>query len=190
MLPQNKLFELVSSFHQAIWQPLYDCVYLDRGGHYEFFLHPIGMKPLPIKEHNDHVKTAEQTNMVLPGQLPADNSFYCMGIRVAFFPGKTAMYYWDSYQIRSNGVLRFHIQNRRYVEQAPLAAFPPMLDTMPCIKDNNKARAHYGYFEIVPTLIESNKYFGVDITLNSRIRLSAVGKLQVFLDGYLIRDAQ
>lgn len=92
-------------------------------------------------------KTIHDTNMDLPGQLPAGKIFRVESIEVPFFPGSIATAnLWlpaginafaaaaaatvqaamqDVTNFYQNGALQFFILSKSYLDEAPLGRFPP-----------------------------------------------------------------
>lgn len=78
--------------------------------------------------------TAEDTNMQLPGQLPAPQSFLVQGIGVDYLPGTATTRFGaqsangqlnDVYAILRRGVLILTIGSKNYLQEGPLLQLPP-----------------------------------------------------------------
>ena len=116
---------------EAIRQSLYDYQAYAAAGQTElaFFAVPRGQSG----------KTLSDTNMVLAGQLPANQEFLVQSIEIPFWPTVpavaaqnpaafgaqvAAVLLNDSYLVGRTGNLRFIIGSKPYLEEAPLGRFP------------------------------------------------------------------
>lgn len=208
----------VPNTQDAVFNPLYDYQIYALAGQLvlNFFQTPIGQG---VTSHpgGAGVKTEADTNLTNAGMLAKGNRFLCIGIEVEFFPGDTPGFLgagtavavgrqWDDvYSFARSGFLRFRIQNRDYVLDAPMMKFPS--STRLCgvagLSDaTTPAAALFSQVEyatmcgaaynIVPTYIEATQAFGVQLVWPNLIALpSGVnGRVGVRLVGDLIRDAQ
>jgi hypothetical protein len=192
-------------YGDRITQPLYDSILIERGPvHAQMFSLPIGQG----KSASDlgAAKTYSDTNMYLPNQLPRDRDFCMTGIGVYFVPddpvtNRTALD--EALYILGRGYLQFRIQNRRYLEIAPLGALPPhfpmywALDKDALAKLLSPAKAEGegialpaapGCFKITPLLIPAETFFEVSIRIDNYFVLPHAGRLGVILYGEMIRD--
>lgn len=210
----------VPGVDDVIWQPLYDYQTYPLAGAaagFTFFSVPKGAGATSAFGAAAGVKSLLDTNMQLSGQLGAGNQFLCMGVEIEFWPGsvpglqtaaqptdaQTAQQADDVYSVLRNGYLELQIQNRPYVQDAPLMKFP----TQTCLTGwsavtngaNATAAIQHGYasgyglaYNIVPVLITQNQAFSVIVTFPAAIALpSGVdGRIGCRLNGKLIRNAQ
>lgn len=123
--PQNYAVN-VNGVMEAITQPLYSYQQYPAVGSAQplqfFQSQPIG------------TITAEDTNMQLPGQLPAPQSFLIQGIGVDYLPGTATTRFGaqsalgqlsDVYAILRRGVLILTIGSKSYLQEGPLLQLPP-----------------------------------------------------------------
>lgn len=215
----QKYRSYVPGVDDVIWQPLYDYQLYPNAGQqaFRFFVQPQGAGATSVFGAAAGAKNLLDTNMQLSGQLGAGNQFLCMGVEVEFFPGslvglqtaaqptdaQTAQQADDVYTVMRNGFLELSIQNRPYIQDAPLIKFPTQTQLTGWSAVANGANAtaaiQHGYasnsglaYNIVPVLITQNQAFVVTITLGSSLALpSGVdGRIGVRLNGKLIRNAQ
>lgn len=198
----------------AIYYPLYDAAAYAAAGQLQlnFFANPIGQGTTSAPGATGG-KTEADTNMTNSGLLPAGNKFYCTGLEFLFFPGVTpgntgalaaAGLFWnDVYAVAKSGWVRFRIQNRDYVLDAPLINFPPSarLAGVSAIASvataTTQVEAEYASiagvpYHIVPTYIVSNQAFSVQVNWPALVALpsTVAGRIFCRLRGQLIRDAQ
>lgn len=115
----------VPNVMEAITQPLYSYQAYPAAGTVQplqfFQSQPIG------------TITAEDTNMQLPGQLPAPQSFLIQGIGIDYLPGTAAARFGaqsalgqlpDFYAIMRRGVLTLTIGSKVYLQEGPLMQLP------------------------------------------------------------------
>jgi hypothetical protein len=202
----------VPGVQDAIYNPLYDAVSYATTGILQanFFSTPIGQGTTSAPAATG-AKTEADTNMTNAGLLPAGNRFYCTGIEFLIFPsapmGETAVLantgaFWnDVYALAKSGWVRFRIQNRDYVLDAPLINFPPQarlagvsavatVATATTMIEVNYATLAGAPYNIVPVFIQSNQAFSVQVNWPALVTVSATVRLFCRLRGQLIRDAQ
>lgn len=208
----------VPGVKDAVFNPLYDYTTYAAAGQLNltFFAlqkgqgatsHPGGAGP----------KTIADTNMQQSGSLPAGNWFYCMGIEVEFWPGSTtgftgavtaavlAQQWGDCYDFSRSGSLTFAIQNRNYVQDAPLGKFPTQTGLYATAANSDSTTAGAGQFRqvsyarldgaaynIIPTYIVPTQAFVVTMDWPNVIALvsTVAARVGVRLVGNLIRSAQ
>lgn len=210
----------VPNTQDAIYSPLYDYQTYAAAGQLQlnFFSvqigqgttsHPGGAGP----------KTEADTNLTNAGMLPAGNRFLCIGIEIEFWPGPTPGFnvavalsaaevgrQWDDvYVVSRSGWVRFRIQNRDYVLDAPVGKFPSTtrLAGGMALSDSTVAatslvnQIEYAAFagaayNIVPVYITATQAFSVQLNWPNLIALpsAVVARIGVRLIGDLIRDAQ
>jgi hypothetical protein len=204
----------------AIWYPLYDSVAYAAAGQLNltFFSVPIGQGTTSAPGATG-AKTEADTNLTNAGLLPKGNRFYCMGIEFKFVPGNTpgkrgdgavaatspGRNWNDVNAVAAGGWARFRIQNRDYVLDGPVGLFPPQdrLAGASALADTTTAAAaglvQIDYaatagapYQIVPTYIEDNQFFGVSLFWPALVALPSgvAGRIWCRLLGQLIRDAQ
>lgn len=204
----------------AIWYPLYDSVAYAAAGQLTstFFSVPIGQGATTAPGAAGP-KTEADTNMTNAGLLPKGNRFYCMGVELKLVPGNTpgkrgdgavaatspGRNWNDVNAVAQSGWVRFRIQNRDYVIDGPLGIFPSQdrLAGSAALADTTTAagaglvQIDYASFagapyQIVPTYIEDNQFFTVQIFWPALVPLvsGVAGRLWCRLLGQLIRDAQ
>ena len=207
----------VPNMQDAIYAPLYDsATYLAAGQlSLTFFALPIGQGTTSAPGASG-AKTEADTNLTNAGLLPKGNRFYCTGLEFQFYPGSnpgrgaaadsTAGFNWnDVYAVAKSGWVRFRIQNRDYILDGPLLNFPPVTRLAGAASVTSTLTAgastmgqiDYASFagmpyNIVPTFIEANQAFTVQVFWPALVALpsAAAGRLFVRLRGRLIRDAQ
>lgn len=208
----------VPNVDDVIWGPLYDYQTYPNAGQqsFRFFVTPTGQGTTSAPGGTGS-KTLLDTNMQLSSQLGAGNQFLALGVEVEFWPGslvglqtaaqptdaQTAQQADDVYTVMRNGYLELNIQNRPYIQDAPLMKFPTQTQltgwSAVCNGANTTASIQHGYasnsglaYNIVPVLITQNQAFVVTVTFPAVIALpSGVdGRFGIRLNGKLIRNAQ
>lgn len=208
----------VPGVQDGVYNPFYDYQSYAAAGQLQlnFFALPIG-QGTTSHPGGAGVKTEADTNMQVAAQLPKGNRFYCLGIAVEFWPGVVPGFFgtaadadvgrqWDDvYSFSRSGFLRFRIQNRDYVLDAPLGKFPSdtRLGGVAANSDTTTAAAsRYAQIEyaamcgasynIIPVYIESTQAFSVTMFWPNVIALPSgvAARVGVRLIGNLIRDAQ
>lgn len=130
---------LVPGAKEIIREPLYDTnTYLAAGQtSMNFFSVPIGQGTSVQNPGGGGPKTVQDTNMDIAGSLPAGKNFLVECIELHFFPAGaitqegldpqavTGSFADDVYTFLKNGSLRFFVSSKDYLNQAPLAKFPP-----------------------------------------------------------------
>lgn len=207
----------VPGVSDEIFSPLYDFATYAAAGQTQlnFFSTPIGQGTTSAPGASGP-KTEADTNMQNAGLLPKGNRFYLTGLEVLFFPGSpigaggvadatAAQFVQDMYAIGKSGWMRLRIQNRDYVLDGPLCVFPPIerLDGFAAMCTNlttgaaTFSQVDYASwagvpYQIVPTFIESNQFFGVQMNWPIAVATPSTiaARIGVRLRGRLIRDAQ
>lgn len=153
---------------EVIRQSLYDFQAYAAAGQtvLNFFAIPVGQGG----------KTLSDTNMVLAGQLPANQEFLVQSIEVVFFPTVPAVaadnpaafgaqavanIVNDVYRVARTGNLQFTIGSKPYLQEAPLGRFPAKthfevnssLADQSTIAANLQSRIAYAYSAGRPYLI-------------------------------------
>lgn len=208
----------VPDVNDVIWQPLYDYQLYPTAGalNFSFFSVPQGGGATSAFTAAAGVKTLQDTNMQLQGQLGAGNQFLVMGIEVEFWtsnvPGlflavaptlaQQARNWDDVYTVLRNGLLTFTIQNRVYAQDTPLMKFPTQTGLEGVAESSGTVAAVYAQTEyavasglsynIVPVLIKENQAFNVNISFPAAIATPSGQdcRIGVRLCGKLIRNAQ
>lgn len=164
--------------------------------------------------------TLQQTNMQLPGQLPAGQIALITGISVDYLPGTTTGLPItgpradaatgaanDFYTIMRSGVVRLEIGSKPYFTNAPLLANPPRshMDASLALATNlttGAATQTIGQvpwaagevFRVQPMKLTNNQNFQVTITFPDGViatpSTDALAKIGVVLDCILWRPAQ
>lgn len=202
----------VPGVQDAVYYPLYDSISYGTAGILQanFFSTPIGQGTTSAPGATG-AKTEADTNMTNAGLLPAGNRFYCTGIEFQIFPGApvgetgaiaaTGAFWNDLYALAKSGWVRFRIQNRDYVLDAPLINFPPaarlagvsavasVVTATTQIEVNYASVAGVPY-NIVPVFIQSNQSFAVQVNWPALVTVTATTRIFCRLRGQLIRDAQ
>lgn len=208
----------VPGVDDVIWQPLYDYQTYPLAGQlaFNFFTAQKGTGTTSAFG-GAGPRTVLDTNMQLSGQLGAGNQFLTLGVGIEFFPGslvglttaasptapETAQQPDDVYSVLRNGVLQFSVQNRPYIEDAPLMKFPTQtyLTGWGAVSNgaNATATTQHAYasacgasYNVVPVLLSQNQAFQMVATFPALIALpSGVdGRFGCRLEGKLIRNAQ
>lgn len=198
-------FPRLQPWEETVYAPLYDYRVVRSILAYQcFFQHPVGVAV------EEGVRTQRDTNMMMPGSMPAGNQFLITGLRVLFIPdvlGHRINRHEDEQDVNRmllGGELRLRIGNREYVHDAPLAKFPSclpktwMAELAYLNADDEEARwravydpsvtraAGMAYYKITPLYIPANMHFMVEI-MHEPQALNTPGKLGVILDGHLWR---
>jgi len=210
----------VPNTQDAVFNPLYDYQPYVAAGQLvlNFFQVPIG-QGATSHPGGAGPKTEADTNMTNAGMLAKGNRFLCIGIEVEFYPGSVPGFNvalalsaaelarnWDDvYVVSRSGSVRFRIQNRDYVLDAPIGKFPSStrLCGTAALSDNAATATSLvnqieyasmcgAAYNIVPTYIEATQAFGVQLVWPNLIALpsAVIGRIGVRLIGDLIRDAQ
>lgn len=198
----------VGNLMEAITQPLYSYQSYPAAGTAQplqfFQSQPIG------------AITLEDTNMELPGQLPAPQSFLLSGIGIDYLPGTTAARFGaqsangqlnDFYAIMRRGVLTLTIGSKPYLTVGPLMTLPPRahINGVAAVADATTAAANLqtmvqvGYsdgptFTPRPLLIPPSQNFRVTLAWPGGAvaipSADAAARIGVQLYGVLYRSAQ
>lgn len=113
----------------------------------------------------------------------------------------TGAFWNDLYALAKSGWVRFRIQNRDYVLDAPLINFPPSsrlagvtavasVVTATTQIEVNYASVAGAPYNIVPVFIQSNQAFSVQVNWPALVTVTATTRIFCRLRGQLIRDAQ
>lgn len=196
---------------ESVWQPLYDYQTYAAAGQtsLSFFQVPIGglVGSTP--------RTLADTNMRSAGQLPAPQQFLVVNVQVQLLPGFTVSslgaaaatsFAQDAYTILKNGVLRFRVGSKDYLEHSPLLDFPPSshLEGFAAVADATTAAAALcsqisyaqssgSLWAVAPIRLIANQNFSVTMEWPSAIAVpstNATTKIGVKLGGYLYRNSQ
>lgn len=205
---------------EVIRTKLYDsAAYLAAGASVlSFFAQPVGQGAAVL---GGGVKTISDTNMVLAGQLPTNQQFLVESIEVDFFPttptvaaampaaygaGAVAALVNDEYIFRRAGNLQFIIGSKPYLQEAPLAKFPPKTQQFVtgAASDASTAAAAQNtriarmvsegrpyMMKPVPLVLTSNQNFSISLNWPEGAQaITNPAKVVVSLDGFLYRRAQ
>lgn len=205
--------------YEAIRQALYDSTSYVAAGQpsLSFFQQPIGQGT----GFGGGVKTYSDTNMELAGQIPANKQYLVQSIEILFYPttptvaaqmpaafGAEAVpaIINDAYIFRRSGNLLFVIGSKPYLQEAPLAVFPPKADFVVegALSDattaagNQQTRIAYGTVQGRPYIISPGDLWipssqNFSITLNwpeGNQAITNPARVFVRLDGVLYRKSQ
>lgn len=193
---------------EAITQPLYSYV-----------AYPAAGSVQPLQFFNfvpGGAVTQEDTNMQLPSQLPAPQSFLVQGIGVDYLPGTASARFGaqsalgqlpDLYAILRRGVLTLTIGSKNYLVEGPLMHLPPRahVNGVAAVADATTAGAALQTFVSVgfsdgpvfnprPLLIPPSQNFGVSLAWPAGAvaipSADAAARIGVQLYGTLYRPAQ
>jgi len=210
----------VAGKKDEIYAPLYDFNTYAAAGQTQlnFFALPIGQGTTTAPGATGN-KTEADTNLTNAGLLPRDNSFYCTGIEVVFFPGAASTFgpggggladavigrFWnDVYAAGKSGWLRFRIAGRDYIVDGPIMNFPSTqgLGGVAACATNLTAGAATAEIEyarfvgqaytMVPVWIVPNQSFSVQMNWPAAVALpsTVAARIGVRLRGRFIRSAQ
>lgn len=207
----------VPGTQDEIYAPLYDSQTYPAAGSTQltFFALPIG-QGVTSAPGGTGAKTENDTNLTNAGLLPLGNRFYMTGIEVMFYPGNNPGFgatadaqlgrNWnDTYAFAKSGWLRFRVQNRDYILDAPMINFPPVtrLAGVASVTSTLTAGAatagEIDYaslagmpYNLVPVFLESNQSFTLTLNWIAAVPTPSTVAARVFvrLRGRLIRDAQ
>jgi hypothetical protein len=206
------------STQDEIYNPQYDSAVYPAAGttQLNFFALPIG-QGVTSAPGGAGAKTENDTNLTNAGLLPLGNQFYCTGVEIQFFPGvipgtgPTAdatfigQFWNDLYAFAKSGWLRFRIQNRDYILDAPMLNFPSTkrlagvatatstLTAGAATLDQIQYATLAGIpYNIVPVWIESNQSFQLSLNWIAAVPLPSTVAARIFvrLIGRLVRNAQ
>ena len=201
----------IPSNYEALTQSLYDYqAYAAAGAtSFNFFAIPQGQSS----------KTADDTNMVLAGQIPAQQIFLALSAEVHFYPttptvtaqvpavfGAQALaaIVNDVYYIYRAGNFLFTIGSKPYLQEAPLGRLPPkthmqvnaaLADTTTAAA-SSQSRVAYAYAAGrpyafgAPLKLAPNMSFSVAINFATAVAITNPARVGVVLDGILYRQAQ
>lgn len=177
--------------YQVRAQELYDSASITTGaGSYTYFSTPVGQGG----------KTLEDTNMVLAGQLPAQNYFYCTGMSLLLIPtaALATNQVLDLQAAFAAGVIRVEVLSREMYTAAPLGKITAPSFLTGAISIHGAAldaAASSGFLgvtgdktEFAPFAIAPTQSFGVTINI-SAVTLTAPVTSFVYLNGYLAQPA-
>lgn len=207
----NQYDTTIPSTYEALTQSLYDFqAYAAAGATvFTFFANPIGQSG----------KTADDTNMVLSGQIPAQQIFLVEGIEVQFYPTTptvaaqmpaafgaqaVAEIVNDVYKVLRAGNFLFTIGSKPYLQEAPLMRLPPKthLAGFAAVADASTAAVDYQsriayaystgrpYNLKAPLKLAPNMSFTATINFATAVTITNPGRIGVVLDGILYRQAQ
>jgi len=210
----------VPGVDDVVWQPLYDYQTYPAAGQllFTFFSVQRGSGVTSAFGGGAGAKTNLDTNMQLSGQLGSGNQFLAMGLEVEYWTSNTmgfrgdgavasniARNWNDVYSVLRNGVLNFSVQNRTYIEDAPLMKFPSQTGLAGVASNadaTTAAAAGFSQIEyarpdgmaynIVPVLLVQNQAFSVTVAYAALVPTvsTTTGRIGVRLNGKLIRNAQ
>ena len=170
-------------------------------------------------------KTLADTNMTASGQLPRPQKFLVHAVYLMFFPGTdpgqslltatplvpaTPPNNWnDVYALAKGGWLDFFIGSKSYIQEAPLAKFPPpvrlaggfasTLQLQSTADPESVAEVMVDYatlsgkpFDITPIFLEENQNFNVTLNWPAKVPMpsNVAARIGVVLDGYRYRQSQ
>lgn len=185
---------------EVIWQPLYDYQTYALAGQTQlsFFQVPNG--------GGSPAKTYADTNMEMPGQLPAGMNFLCVGIEIMLFPAGVIEHTAannqidDQYNVMKSGFLEFRLLQKTYLREAPLQVFPPQTGLVGFAATNITSGADgslVGYarnggptYQITPIRIPASQNFSVNLNWPTAVSISAAARIGVRLLGYTYRNSQ
>jgi hypothetical protein len=203
----------------SIFYPLYDYQTYPAAGQqaFTFFTLPIGQGTTSAPGGTGP-RTALDTNLTTAGMLPQGNQFVVKGIEFEFFPGgmpafsaaaaiaanTSNAFVRDVYTVMRNGVVKFRVQDRDYVQDGPLMKFPTQtrLAGFGALTESANAaatNAQLGYaaacgagYNMVPLRLYSNQAFQVTVTFPALITLPSTvdARIGCRLVGDMIRNAQ
>lgn len=203
---------------EVVRQSLYDYQIYAQAGQPQlsFFANPIG-QGTTSHPGSAGPKTRADTNMTLPGQLPAPIKYLVRSIELDFLPGvepslgyaanAPSAFVNDLYNVGRSGYLVFTIGSKDYLIEAPLHKFPPKtrFRTNSSQSDATTAAAAQfsqtasGYWDgrayvlDAPLYLESTQNFSITLNWPNAVALAAAdttARIGVILDGLLYRLSQ
>lgn len=196
----NQYSAYLADAKEVIWQPLYDFQTYAAAGQtsLSFFQVPNG-GGTPAKSYAD-------TNMEMPGQLPAGMNFLCVGIEIMFFPAGLIEHTAannipdDQYNVMKSGWLEFKLLQKTYLREAPLGVFPPQTGLVGYAATNltaagdgsliSYARNAGPTYQITPIRIPASQNFSVNLSWPTAVTVSANARMGVRMLGYTFRNSQ
>lgn len=163
------------------------------------------------------VKTLEDTNMELAGNLPNPKAFLMQGIELFFFPAGTPVNMAtantarnmtnDMWTFMKQGWLQLFISSKAYLQEAPLAKFPArnfMRADLAAAVSNTNATTISASFAEVPTMsgapykvippitIRPTMNFNVTLNWTTAVAMPSTqqARVGVVLTGLLYRNGQ
>lgn len=185
---------------EVIWQPLYDYQAYAASGQTSlaFFQVPNGGGS-PAKSYAD-------TNMEMPGQLPAGMNFLCVGVEIMLYPAGLIEHTAanniadDQNSVMRSGWLEFRLLQKTYLREAPLGVFPPQTGLYGYAATNvasagdgtviSYARQAGPTYQITPIRIPASQNFSVNLSWPTAVAISAQARIGVRLLGYTFRNSQ
>jgi hypothetical protein len=165
-----------------------------------FFQNPIGQAG----------KTANDTNMTLAGQLPAQQAFLITAVCIDFYPaaaigrdgnaGVSAN--WNDTQILGEGgELNINIGSKNFLQQAPLGKFPTNFrqagaaaltgeSAATTISVIDYSKMGGSVFQVVPFTLIATQNFNVTLIWNTALPISDDARIGVIFQGFLTRASQ
>ncbi len=194
----------IPNVKEVIWEPLYDTVTYPAAGASSLILFQ--------DQIGKSGKTLSQTNMDLDGQLPSGKALKVVSVQLAFYsgfssnlhaPGQVSDVTNDVRTFTENGSLKFRINSKEFLRQAPLGKFPPAerLDgftaqaTSKTVAGNSIDYTDYAVaagrvFSISGLLLESNQNFHIELNDLPALPSGVDGRIVCTLNGWLGRNAQ
>lgn len=200
----------IPNVKEVIWEPLYDTVTYPAAGASSLLLFQ--------DQIGKSGKTLNETNMDLDGQLPKGKAFKVVSIQLAFYSGLASNRIIDAATLgegpeitddvrtfAENGALKFRIQSKEYLRQAPLGKFPPVerlaasssvnaarltAETSNSIYATEYAAPAGRVFSVQGLLLESNQNFIIELLDLPPLDSGVDGKIVCTLNGFLGRNAQ
>jgi hypothetical protein len=194
----SKYDAYIANAKEVIFQPLYDYQPYAQAGQLNltFFQTPAG----------SGTKTYADTNMDMPGQLPAGMNFLCVGVELAFYPGGTIettaanSFADDTYLVSKSGFVELNLLQKNYLREAPLGVFPQQVGLTGFAATNitsatdgsliEYARGCGPMYQITPLRIPASQNFSVKISWPTAQAISVAGRIGCRLIGYTYRNAQ
>lgn len=196
----NNYSAYLADAKEVIWQPLYDYQTYAAAGQtsMSFFQVPNG--------GGSPTKTYADTNMEMPGQLPAGMNFLCVGMEIMFYPAGAIEHTAannipdDQFNVMRSGWLELRLLQKTYLREAPLGVFPPQTGLVGYAASNvasagdgtviSYARNAGPTYQITPVRIPASQNFSIILQWPTAVAISAAARIGVRLLGYTFRNSQ
>jgi hypothetical protein len=201
----------IPEIYEGLTQSLYDFQSYAAAGatQFTFFQLPIGQSS----------KTADDTNMVLAGQIPAQQIFLIQSCEVPFYPTVPAVtadnpaafgaqavanIVNDVYKVYHAGNFLLTIGSKTYLQEAPIGRLPPKthfqlnaaLSDTSTIAADKQSRIAFAYAAgrpymlAAPLKLAPQISFSVTLNFATAVSVTNPARVGVILDGVMYRQAQ
>lgn len=216
----------IAGASDVIWAPLYDAIAYPSAGQlaFSFYSNPIGQGTSSAPGAGANPKTRFDTNLTIGNQLTSGQEFYMVRSETLFYPGVSnaalpltvlpgaantvttvGNFVNDVWSVLNGGLKILAVgTDRRYIEDGPLAMFPPVtrLALQAAVAQVSATGTGTGIevtyaaasgepYSIVPIYIQSNQNWTMTVNFAALIPTvsTKIARLMDRMGGYLIRQA-